>query len=248
MIPTHPIIAALPRVIAHRGASGSAPENTLAAIQRAAQLGARAVEIDVMLSADGRPVIIHDSDLARTTNTKGPVAGASLAEIQALDAGSWFAPEFAGERVPTLDDALDLIAARGMALNLEIKPTRGKAGETAEVAAQVLAQRWPDGMPLLVSSSSETALGAMRRALPDLPLGLISRAVPGDWRRRLEGLGCVSLHAAHERISPAAAGRIREAGFGLLAYTVNHAARAAALFQMGVNAIFTDHPERMPLS
>ncbi len=246
MSPPHPIIAALPRVIAHRGASGSAPENTLAALERAAQLGARAVEIDVMLSADGRPVIIHDSDLARTTNTKGPVAGASLAEIQALDAGSWFAPEFAGERVPTLDDALDFIAARGMALNLEIKPTRGKDRETAEVAAQVLAQRWPDGMPLLVSSSSETALGAMRRALPGLPLGLISRAVPGDWRRRLEGLGCVSLHAAHERISPAAAGRIRKAGFGLLAYTVNHPARAEALFQMGVNAIFTDHPQRMP--
>ncbi len=244
MSPLHPIIAALPTIIAHRGASGTAPENTLAAIERAAMLGARAIELDVMLSADGYPVIIHDRGLARTTNAMGQVARRSLAEIRSLDAGSWFAPEFAGERVPRLEEALGLIAELGMALNLEIKPSRGKARETAHIAARVTGQNWPQGLPLLVSSSSEAGLRAFGEAQPGVPLGLISGAVPRDWRRRLAGLGCISLHAARDKISAAAARRIRDAGFGLLAHTVNQPAEAERLFEMGIDAIFTDHPER----
>ena len=94
------------RIIAHRGASAAAPENTLAAIARAADLGARSVELDVMLSADGVPVIIHDTDLARTTNGTGPVAALAFEQLARLDAGSWFGAAFAGERIPSLADAI----------------------------------------------------------------------------------------------------------------------------------------------
>jgi glycerophosphoryl diester phosphodiesterase len=104
----------LPRIIAHRGAKANAPENTLVAFKRAYDEGARWVEFDVKLTADGHPVLIHDEMLERTTDGRGEVRTKTLAEIQALDAGSWFAKAFAGERVPTLAEALDFLAAHRM--------------------------------------------------------------------------------------------------------------------------------------
>ena len=92
-----------PLIVAHRGASGLAPENTLAAFRLAIELGAPAVECDVHLSADGIPVVIHDAQLDRTTNGKGPVAEQPFAALQTLDAGGWRDPRFAGERLPALD-------------------------------------------------------------------------------------------------------------------------------------------------
>jgi glycerophosphoryl diester phosphodiesterase len=97
------------RVIAHRGFSGVAPENTLVAIRRGIEIGADMAEIDVTLSKDGYVVVIHDETLDRTTNGTGPVSDATLEELQRLDAGSWFAPEFAGEKIPTLGEVLDLV-------------------------------------------------------------------------------------------------------------------------------------------
>ena len=208
-------------------------------------MGVRAVELDVMLCGDNAPVIFHDRKLQRTTDGEGRVSEASLAEIQALDAGSWFAPEFAGARVPGLEEVLELVSGLGMGLNLEIKPARGQERETALTAAATLDRCWPGTLPLLISSSSETALEVMA-GLPGHPaLGLISGAVPRDWRARLERLDCVSLHAAQAKLSTAQAEAIRRAGFGLLAHTVNDPARAREMFQMGINGIFTDHPERM---
>lgn len=99
------------RVIAHRGASSDAPENTMAAFERALELGADGFEFDVQLTSDGHPVVVHDTMLDRTTNGTGPVFHASLAEVRSLDAGSWFGPDFAGERVPTLEEVLALPAA-----------------------------------------------------------------------------------------------------------------------------------------
>src|SRR3990172_9877913 len=95
-----------PVVIAHRGASGSCPENTLAAFRRAAALGADMIELDVQLTRDGEVVVIHDWTLDRTTSGTGPVRACSLAELRRLDAGAWFDAAFAGERVPTLGEVL----------------------------------------------------------------------------------------------------------------------------------------------
>ena len=97
-----------PLVIAHRGFSGVAPENTLAAFRKAIDVGADMFELDVLLSQDEHVVVIHDDTLERTTNGTGKVIDHTLAELQALDAGSWFSPEFAGEPIPTLEDALRL--------------------------------------------------------------------------------------------------------------------------------------------
>ncbi len=233
------------RIIAHRGASAVAPENTLAAIARAADLGARSVELDVMLSADGVPVIIHDTDLARTTNGTGPVAALAFEQLARLDAGSWFGAAFAGERIPSLADAITLILSRNLSLNLEIKPSPGEDRATATRAIELLAADWPEGAALVLSSASIEALAVARDAAPHWRRGLIADVPPPDWRELLADLGCASLHCAASTATPSLIEAVHAAGHRLLAYTVNRPATAATLFKYGADGIFTDDPAAM---
>jgi hypothetical protein len=135
----------LPRVVGHRGAAASAPENTLAGLRRAHQLGVGWVEFDVKLSGDGVPILMHDAVLERTTDGKGAVADTAYADIRALDAGAWFGPEFAGERVPSFDEAIDLLLSHGLGANVEIKPCPGRERETGAAVARRLAKGRPTG-------------------------------------------------------------------------------------------------------
>src|SRR5215472_12885505 len=116
----------VPRIIGHRGAKATAPENTLAGIRQARREGAAWVEFDVKLTADGHPILMHDDTLERTTDGQGPVAAARLADIRRLDAGSKFGPAWQGERVPLLSEALSVLAELDMGFNLEIKPCKGR--------------------------------------------------------------------------------------------------------------------------
>jgi glycerophosphoryl diester phosphodiesterase len=233
------------RIIAHRGASAVAPENTLAAIARAADLGARSVELDVMLSADGVPVIIHDTDLARTTDGTGPVAAQSHESLARLDAGSWFDAAFAGEGIPSLADAVTLILDRDLSFNLEIKPSPGEDRATAAGAIALLAETWPEDAALVLSSASIEALAVARDTAPRWRRGLIADVPPPDWRDVLADLGCASLHCAAPTATPSLIEAVHDAGYRLLAYTVNRPAKAATLFKYGVDGIFTDDPAAM---
>ena len=124
-------------VVAHRGFSGAAPENTLAAFRMAIEAGSDMIELDVHLSKDGKVVVIHDETQERTTNGQGRVADRPLKEIKGLDAGSWFSPPFAGERIPTLQEVLSLAQGK-VPVNIEIKnPTHGKYDIT-ELAEKAL--------------------------------------------------------------------------------------------------------------
>lgn len=233
------------RIIAHRGASAVAPENTLAAIARAADLGAQSVELDVMLSADGVPIIIHDTDLARTTDGTGPVAALSYEQLARLDAGSWFGGTFAGEGIPSLADAVTLILSRDLALNLELKPSPGEDRATATGAIALLAEIWPDGANLVLSSASIEALAVARDAAPQWRRGLIADIPPSGWPEVLADLGCASLHCAASTATPSLISDVHAAGYRLLAYTVNRPATAATLFKNGADGIFTDDPAAM---
>jgi glycerophosphoryl diester phosphodiesterase len=124
----------LPRIIGHRGACGYAPENTLESIRTAADLGIKWVELDVKLTKDGVPVIFHDETLDRTTNGHGNVAETFYADLQNLEAGSWYSDGFAGIKIPTLEEAAELLIDLGLGLNLELKPCPGREKETAEIA------------------------------------------------------------------------------------------------------------------
>lgn len=235
----------MPRIIGHRGASGHAPENTLAALRKAADLGSSFVEIDVTLTQDSVAVIQHDSDVRRCTNGNGPILLKSLEEVRTLDAGSWFAPEFAGERVPTLKEAIDVIGELGLGLNLEIKPTVGWQIPTAERVAEELLVHWPEDIPLLISSFAVECLIEVRRYLPDVPLGYLTSAIPPDWERRMMEYDCASLHCERHYVTQDHIKAIRNAGFRVLVYTVNDPEEAKKLLDWGVDAVITDFPDRM---
>lgn len=235
----------LPRTIAHRGASGTAPENTLVAIRRAAELGATWVEVDVNVTADTVPVLMHDNTLARTTGGSGVLILTPLREIQGLDSGAWFGPGFVGEPVPTLAQAMELANKLGLGLNLEIKPTAGWEEPTTAAMCAMVKEHWPSDRPILLSSFSERCLATMRRELPSVPRGYLTAAIPPDWRDRLELHDCATIHLNAVLLREEnPIGEIKKAGYGVLVYTVNDEAQAQRLFELGVDAIFTDFPER----
>ncbi len=230
-----------PLWIAHRGGGAAAPENTLAAIRAGAAAGFRMVEFDVMLSRDGVPLLIHDETLERTTDGHGLVCEHDFAVLQRLDAGRWHGPAFAGERLPALEQALDLLLALDLDANIEIKPARGFEQATGETAARLIAARWPaDRPPPLLSSFDFPALDAARRVAPQLPRGLLFEEVPADWRAQMQAHEAVSLHCDHSRLSADRLHDIVAASVPVLCYTVNDAARAAALVAAGVSGLFTD--------
>lgn len=234
----------LPRVIGHRGAMAYAPENTAAGFREAARRGVAWIEFDVRLSADGVAVVIHDARLERTTSGRGPVAGTPYAEIAGLDAGAWFAPEFAGERVPRLEQALRLAGELGLGVNIELKPTRKHQRELGAAVLEVLAEGWPRHRPpALLSSFDAKVLAALRQQGSPWPSALLVKSLPRDWHRRVAALGCTSVHAAQDSLTRAGAEAVKAAGLVLGAYTLDDPVRAAELFGWGVDAVFSNAPD-----
>jgi glycerophosphoryl diester phosphodiesterase len=230
----------LPPVIGHRGAAARAPENTLAGLRKAREMGCRWVEFDARLTADGVPVLCHDPRLERTTDGDGRISELSFAAVRDCDAGIRFGPQFAGEEVPTLAEALQLCAGLGLAANIEIKADQGRHYATATAVAatlKALAGRLP---PLLVSSFHPWALAAFARG-SDAPLGILFRLVPRRWRELAQN--CAVIGGDHRRLTRRRAGQIRDAGYQLAAFTVNDAARARQLYSWGVTSVFSDVPD-----
>lgn len=230
-------------MVGHRGSAGNAPENTLSSLRKARAEGCLWVEFDVRLTADRKLVVLHDESLERTTNGRGKASALPLAAIRALDAGSWFDPSFAGEKVPTLEEALALLDEAGLGANIEIKGKGASAYETGAILAGTLSRLSSSRQgALLVSSFHPEALLAARERTPALARGLLVGAVPRDWARRARALGCVSIHADERRLDPSMVAEIRACGFLMLAYTVNDPLRARNLFEWGVSSVFSDFP------
>jgi glycerophosphoryl diester phosphodiesterase len=236
----------VPKVIGHRGAAAAAPENTLAGFRKAHALGAAWVEFDVRLTADGRCILLHDDSIDRTTDGSGMAAEMSLDQLAAFDAGAWFDPSFAGEAIPTFEEAIDLLAELGLGANIEIKPHPGAEVETAEAVCRILQASWPASLPApLVSSFAYPALETAYRVAPTLARGLLLGRVGDDWRSLAEAVEARTVNCNHARLTERRAKEIRAAGYPLLAYTVNHAGRAQELFGWGVSAVFSDAPDQV---
>ncbi len=238
-----------PPVIAHRGASAYAPENTMAAFVKAAQLGIQWVEFDVMQASCGKPIIFHDDELDRTTNGQGEVNHFSYPYLASLDAGSWFDPVFSGERIPTLISVIDLLSHAHLSANVEIKAL---PGHEEALVKQVVDEIRPkisltEGR-ILFSSFSLAALHSLRQYAPDCLIGLLLHEWEPDWQAICKSLHCVSVHVNHEIMTPAAAYTIKSMGKALLCYTVNDPARARELYSWGVDAVFSDVPDKIPNS
>ncbi len=221
--------------IAHRGASRYAPENTLASFRLALEHGAPAIECDVQRTRDGHLVVLHDQTVDRTTDGHGAVADHTLEELRRLDAGGWFGPEFAGERIPALEEVLDLVRGRAL-LKLEIKngPTFYEG-----IEAQVLdaLRRRELEEDVLVISFDHLSLRTARALAPRVATGVLyaARLVDGPAAARAAGADalCVQWSFATEDVVAQAHG----AGLGLFVWTVDDEATARRCLARGVDGI-----------
>jgi len=240
--PAEPDTASPGRIVAHRGASRIAPENTLAAFRLAAQQGARWIEFDVSLLGDGTPVIHHDDTLDRCTNARGPLTDLRAGDLAGIDAGGWFGPGFAGEPLPTLEATLDLIAALGLSANLEMKSHDAPPEPLAAAVARALAAR-PWATPrILVSSFEMPTLAALRGLMPRQPLAALYEDPPAEWPRVLEGLGACSLHIEHPYLTGDILAEAARRGVHVRVYTINEPDRVAPFRAAGLAGVITDHP------
>lgn len=236
------------RVIGHRGCAAHAPENTIAGLRAAAERGIRWTEIDVCLLGDGTPVIIHDSTVDRTTDGTGALADLGWARVARLDAGSWFAPKFRGERVPLLDQALAEVKRLGLGLNLELKTHGDEGPHLVAAVTPVLRSAGLAPSGLLVSSFDHSALVAFRGAAPDTALAVLCREIPLRWQIAAGALGAVAVNASYRHASEAAVRSVKAAGLDVYLYTPRVPADVAHMWAWGVDGVFADDPERFTSS
>lgn len=235
-----------PPVIAHRGASHLAPENTMAAFIKAAQLGAKWVEFDVMLAASGEAIIFHDETLSRTTNGKGMVAESTFTKLSTLDAGGWFAPQYSGERIPLLKDVLQFLKEMNMAAVVEIKPLVGEEEQTVLRTLEAVDALFKErDSSILFSSFSLPSLKYLRQRSHHCQIGLLLDEWEPGWEQKCLNLKCVSVHVNEAILTQEKANKIKEMGMKLCAYTVNDLSRASELYAIGVDALFTDVPDQL---
>lgn len=242
--PPRPRVVDAP-VIAHRGASALAPENTVPSLEAAARLGAAWVEVDVQLAADGELVVIHDLTLDRTTDGHRPVRAQTLAQLRDLDAGTWFSPAFADTRIPTLDEVLACCLDVGLCLQLELKPAPGDEAELTERAAASLRAAWPASRAAqaLVTSFSPACLRHAARLLPTIARAVAVTAVPDDPWAVLRAADVQVLHILDDGIDLAAFRQLGTTGVEYAVAIVNDADRARALLAAGCQTVITDHPD-----
>ncbi len=229
-------------VVAHRGASGHAPENTLAAFRRAVELGAKFIETDLQLSHDSRLVAIHDDTLDRTTNGRGPVHALTLAALRELDAGSWFGPQFAGEKIPTLDEVLRFSQEHDVVFYLEIKTPGAWGIEHALVAALREAQ---EAARAVVLSFEPARLAAVRHLEPTLMTGYLFSWSSADVVKRALEVGARQLAPRGDLVTAELVAEARRADLQVVTWTVNEPAHMRALAAAGVDGIMTDYPDRL---
>ncbi len=243
--------------IAHRGASGTAPENTLSAFKKALEIGVDAVELDLHGTRDDEIVAIHDATLDRTTNLSGPVRKNRLATIKIADAGGWFHPDFAGERiqvdantvrtvarelVPTLTEALKCIGGNAIAV-LEIKDAT-----IGEAVVKKINEMDAIGTVVIISFHV-SVLQEVRALDPRIPTGWLignhnSDTSPVQLCQQLGQLGSSLLNVNHQLITPEFAYEVQRRGIALWCWTVDDIARMREMRALGVQGITSNYPER----
>lgn len=234
----------VPLTIAHRGDPAAAPENTLPAFEAALRSGAEVLELDLRVSADGEAVLFHDESLDRTTDGTGLVSDLSLAELQALDAGSWYGSAWAGTRIPTFEEFLPLLRSSSARALIEFK-----GAWTAEQLRPVVAAIYRAGVQdrVVVASFTSKTLMRLARTAPSLPRAVMARYLPDDPVAFAADFGAstvvTSLRSFH--LDPGAAERLRLAGLTVIVYTLNRADLWQQAVDLGVDGVVTDAPRRL---
>ncbi len=227
---------ALVSVTAHRGVSRHAPENTLAAIQMAIEICADFAEIDIHLTSDGIPVLVHDEDFQRLAADPRRPGEMTLEQVRKLDVGARFNPSFAGERVPTLEEVIDL--ARGkLKLNIELKPTKSDREQLAAAVAELIHAKQFEA-DCFVTSLDRKSVQEVRRRNPKLRTGAIVSAAVGDIAR----LDVDVLSVRTGLITETMLDRAHAAGRQVHAWTVDDPTEMARLIDRCVDGIITNDP------
>ena len=229
-------------VIAHRGASGHAPENTLAAFRRAIALGAAFIETDLQLSRDARFVAIHDDTVNRTTNGQGKVRDLTLADLRKLDAGSWFGSEFTGERIPTLEEILEFSKKHDVVFYLELKPGGSWGGEHVLIGALRESQ---EIARTVVISFDAGILDSLRKIEPTLMTGLLFDGQLDHPLDRAVQIGARQLAVRGDLVTPTMLVEARKRDLQVVCWTVNQPAHMRLLIDAGVDGIMSDYPDRI---
>lgn len=222
-------------VIAHRGAAGSAPENTLASVALAVEQGADMVEIDVQESADGEIVVIHDSDLMRVGGSPLKIWEAGYAELQQVDVGSWYGPQFRGQRLPTLEQVLELCKGRSM-VDIELK-YYGHNERLEERVADIVERTGMENQIVLMSLVNDIVV-SMKALRPAWTVGLLTATAVGDLTRSDADFLAVHVGIASSRFVR----RAHAAGKEVYVWTVNDELNMSRMMSRGVDGVITDHP------
>jgi glycerophosphoryl diester phosphodiesterase len=235
-----------PEIIAHRGYSARAPENTLSALEAALKVGADALEFDVQVAACGTPVLFHDVALGRTTNGVGPLRRRPLAQLKALDAGTWFSPSFAGERIPTQMEALTLLKGRVKRVYQDVKGYREM--EDLDRIADLTREAGMADSSVFVSSD-RTVLDRLRKVAPEIRRGYTVETVAAlSEAIDLALVDQGSLLSVEIGVALAEAGRINEAlerGAEVMSWTVDDPEVARKALELGISRIFANEVESL---
>lgn len=232
--------------IAHRGAAGYAPENTMAAFELAIRMGADYVELDVQLSKDEVLVVIHDDTVNRTTNGKGHVRDLTLEELRCLDAGSWFDQKFSGERIPTLTEVLDLCRGK-VGVLIEIKWPEHYAEIESKLAGELVNRNkaGQDADMVIIQSFDSRSVERFHTRLPDVPVGVLIGDASGLDSERLAQLKAFSsyINPYLELATSEIVDAIHACGMKIFVWTVRSQSAVAPLLEAGVDGIITDYPD-----
>lgn len=235
-----------PPVIGHRGASAYAPENTIASFTSAMLMGVKWVEFDVMLSSDGQSIVFHDDLLNRTTDGQGRVSEYPYDYLYTLDAGRWFNARFSGERISLLRTVIDFLQNGNLSANIELKPAPGSEEQLVKcVIKEMKPFLTGANHKYLFSSFSMDTLYLLRQYAPECQLGILLHEWESGWQNICNKLKCVSVNVNHEIMLESDVREIKEMGNTCLCYTVNDPGRAKRLYNFGVDAVFSDVPDKI---
>ena len=227
-------------VIAHRGASSYAPENTLAAFDLALAMGVRHLELDVHAACDGPIVVIHDDRVDRTTHGTGAVADKTLAELRALDAGAWFGEKFAGERIPTFEEVLQRYKGR-LHLHVEIK------GHSAGLAQRTVdwIGRYAMKDQVAITSFQKIRLEEVRLCAPELPIGWLVAEASDEIVEQARALGCTQLCPRADTVTAERVRCLHAEGFEVRAWGVKDEALMRQVVQAGADGMTVNFPDKL---
>ena len=238
----YPNVESRGRIIAHRGASQIAPENTIAAFRKALEQGVNWVEFDVSLLGDNTPVIHHDDTLDRCTDRTGSLSDIARSDLRTIHAGKLHGRAYSKETIPTLEAALDLFEATGMYANLEMKPHDSPPGALAYVVSNALAARVWSTERIIVSSFDHDELAALRIRMPEIPIAALWVEPQSDFRKVLTDLKAAAIHLHYPHLSQSLLQEATSYGFDVRVYTVNDTKVMAPFRDLGLGSVITDHP------